>query len=137
MTTPVWLFDGHCVLCSAGVRYILKHEFHHEVHFVAIQSREGRALAELHGIDPEDPESFLFIEHGRALAKSDGVLALLKHAGGPAQALRIACLLPRTLRDWIYDLVAHNRYGLFGKRDDCLVLQPHERHRFVLPEPHS
>lgn len=82
---PVWLYDGVCVLCSGSVHYTLRHEQDATIRFVAIQSREGRALAQAHGIDPDDPESFLFIEDGRALAKSDGVLALLRHLGGPAR----------------------------------------------------
>lgn len=131
---PVWLYDGVCVLCSGGVRYTLKHERDHAMRFVAIQSREGRALSERHGIDPDDPESFLFIENGTALAKADGVLALLRHLNGPARLLLLGRALPKAFRDWLYDRLARNRYRLFGRKTSCEMPAPAQRHRFSLPE---
>ena len=131
---PVWLYDGVCVLCSGGVRYTLRHERDQAIRFVAIQSHEGRALAQAHGIDPDDPESFLFIEDGRALAKSDGVLALLRHLEGPARLLLAGNALPRPLRNWLYDRVACNRYRWFGQKTACEMPDPAQRHRFSLPD---
>ena len=131
---PIWLYDGVCVLCSGAVQYTLRHEREPAIRFVAIQSREGRALAQAHGIDPDDPESFLFIEDGKALAKSDGVLALLRHLRGPARLLRIGAVLPQAMRDWLYDRVARNRYRWFGQKTACERPDPAQRHRFTLPE---
>ena len=131
---PIWLYDGVCVLCSGGVRYTLRHERDHATRFVAIQSAEGRALAERHGIDPDEPDSFLFIEHGQALAKSDGVIGLARHLGGPARLLLLGRLLPKRWRDWLYDRVARNRYSLFGRKQGCELPDPAQRHRFSLPE---
>jgi predicted DCC family thiol-disulfide oxidoreductase YuxK len=131
---PIWLFDGVCVLCAGGVRYVLKHERAHIMRFVAIQSREGRDLASAHGIDPDAPESFLFIESGEALGKSDGVLALVRHLDGPARFILLGQGLPRVMRDWLYDRVARNRYRLFGRKSSCEMPAPGQRHRFSLPE---
>lgn len=130
----VWLYDGVCVLCSGGVRYTLRHERDHAIRFVAIQSREGRELAMRHGIDPDEPESFLFIERGRALAKSDGVLALIAHLNGPVRLLLAGHGLPKSLRDWLYDRVARNRYRIFGRKTACEMPDPAQRQRFSLPE---
>lgn len=132
--SPIWLYDGVCVLCSGGVRYTLRHERDHEIRFVAIQSEEGRALARRHGIDPDEPDSFLFIEHGQALARSDGVLALAGHLGGPARLLLLGRVLPKRWRDWLYDRVARNRYGLFGRKRSCELPDPAQRRRFTLPD---
>jgi predicted DCC family thiol-disulfide oxidoreductase YuxK len=131
---PIWLFDGVCVLCSGAVRYVLKHERHHAMRFVAIQSEEGRKLARLHRIDPDDPDSFLFIENGVAFAKSDGVINLARHVNGPARLLQLARVMPRSLRDWFYDRVACNRYRIFGKSLSCILPDQTTRHRFALPE---
>lgn len=131
---PIWLYDGVCVLCSGGVRHALRHERDHAMRFVAIQSGEGRELARQHGIDPDDPASFLLIEDGRALAKSDGVLALVEHLNGPARLLLAGRALPKGLRDWLYDRVARNRYRLFGRKTACEMPNPAHRHRFSLPE---
>ena len=131
---PIWLYDGVCVLCSGGVRYTLRHERDHDIRFVAIQSREGRELAQAHGIGPDEPDSFLFIENGRAQAKSDGVLALARHLNGPARLLLLGRALPKAWRDWLYDRVARNRYRLFGQKTSCEMPDPAQRHRFTLPE---
>lgn len=132
-TAPVWLYDGACILCSGGVRYALRHERVPRMRFVSIQSSEGRALARAHGLDPDQPTSFLFLEQGKALARSDGVLALIRHLGGPARMLLAGRMLPRSWRDRIYDVVARNRYKL-GRRDACEVPDPKQRHRFTLPD---
>ena len=129
---PTFLFDGHCVLCSRGVQYVLKHEKSADTRFVAILSKEGRTLAAQHDIDPENPQSFLWIENGKALAASNGALALLRHVGGPAKIFRLGKALPRPLRDWMYYAVAKRRYKLFGRTESCYVPTPENRHRFVL-----
>lgn len=132
-TAPVWLYDGGCVLCSAAVCYTLRWERRPDIRFVAIQSTEGRALAARHGIDADNPETFLFIEHGEALAKSDGVLALTQHLKGPARVIDALQLLPCAARDWLYDRVARSRYLWFGRRQACLLPDAAMRTRFVLP----
>jgi len=132
MTTPIFLFDGHCVLCSRGVHYVLKHETPPETRFVAILSEQGRKLAAAHAIDPENPQSFLWIEGDKALPASDGVLALLRHVGGPASIFRLGKILPRVLRDSMYYAVAKRRYKVFGRTEACYVPTPENRCRFVL-----
>ncbi len=130
---PIWLFDSKCVLCSWGVRYTLRHEKAHEIRFVAILSAEGRELAERHGVDPENPATFLFVEKGAALEKSDAALALARHLRGPASLLPLFAWMPKRWRDAIYSAIANNRYRLFGKTDVCIAPHPDHRHRFVLP----
>lgn len=129
---PIYVFDGHCVLCSRGVAYILKHETRPDTRFVAILSREGRELAADNGIDPENPESFLYVKGGKVFQSSDAVLALIGDVGGPARWLRIGKVLPKSARDFIYMIIARNRYKLFGRMDVCYVPTPETRHRFVL-----
>jgi predicted DCC family thiol-disulfide oxidoreductase YuxK len=131
---PIWLFDGVCVLCSGVVKYVLKHERQKNMCFIAIQSEEGKALARQHGINPENPDSFLFIENDTVFAKSDGVLALLKYVNGPAQLLRVGIILPKVVRDWLYDRIARNRYRIFGQTAVCMVPTANMRHRFALPD---
>jgi predicted DCC family thiol-disulfide oxidoreductase YuxK len=131
---PVMVFDGICVLCSRSVAFILRHERQPLIRFVAIQSDEGRSLARKHGIDPDDPDSFLFIESGRAYPKSGGIIALTRHLKAPWSALAALRLLPRPIRDWLYDRIARNRYRLFGKREHCLLPDPATRQRFALPD---
>jgi predicted DCC family thiol-disulfide oxidoreductase YuxK len=130
----IWLFDGVCLLCSGAVHYTLRHEKAPSIRFVAIQSEEGRVLALQHGIDPDEPDSFLFIEDGRALTKSDGVLALVQHLKGPARLAAIGRIFPRIWREWLYDWIARNRHRLFGRSETCLLPEVAMRGRFVLPD---
>jgi predicted DCC family thiol-disulfide oxidoreductase YuxK len=132
-SAPIWLFDGVCILCSSAVLHVLKHERTNNLRFVAIQSHEGRTLAKQHGLDPDNPDSFLFIENNKSFAKSDGVFALLNHVNGAARMLRFGKVLPKTLRDWLYDRIARNRYNMFGKSSVCMVPSEQNRHRFALP----
>ena len=130
---PVMLFDGVCVLCSASVRFVLAHERAHDIRFIALQSGEGRALALAHGLDAGDPASFLFADDTGAFTKSSGVIALARHLRRPASVLAWLRLVPRPLRDWIYDRIARNRYALFGKREACLMPDDALRARFAVP----
>jgi len=129
---PIWVFDSHCVLCSRGVQYTLRHEKAPQIRFIAIQSEAGRALALRHGIDPDDPTSFLFIEQGRALEASDAVIALARHLNGIARLAPALRFAPKPLRDAAYGLIARNRYRIFGKSKTCITPTAEQRDRFVL-----
>lgn len=134
MSAPIYLFDGHCVLCSRGVQYALKYEKSPDVQFVAIQSGRGRKLAVTHGVDPDEPHTALYIdEAGNAHEKSDAVIALTKTIGGPGRVALLAKVLPRPVRDFLYDKVAGSRYSIFGKMDACYLPPPEMRARFTLP----
>ena len=108
------LFDGVCVLCSRGCRFVSKRDRRGYFRFVPIQLAEGRPLAEQLGIKPDRPGS---LANGQAYLKSEA-------------ALRIARELPRWqwtwvfqfrgIRDAIYDFVARNRNRWFGRRDACI-----------------
>ena len=132
---PIWLFDSVCVLCENSVKFALRHEKSPDIQFVSIQSESGRVIARQNDIDPDNPESFLFIENGKVYAKSDGVLALAKHLRYPARLLFIGKFIPKRLRDKGYDLIARNRYRLFGRHDQCIAPTPETHHRFILPDP--
>ena len=131
-SSPVWLFDNVCVLCSRSVQFTLRHERNPEINFVSIQSAKGRKLALRNGIDPANPESFLFILDGRALIKSDAIVALARHLKYPARLIAAIRFIPKFIRDPCYDWLARNRYRIFGRRDNCVIPRNETRHRFIL-----
>ncbi|WP_332873134.1 thiol-disulfide oxidoreductase DCC family protein [Caulobacter hibisci] len=132
---PLWLFDGVCNFCSGSVQTVLAIDRKGIVWFTPIQSDYGRQLALAHGLDPDDPASFLLIDGGRALEKSAAVLALLRRLGAPWSWLAVIGVLPETWRDAVYDWIAANRYRLMGKKATCMVPTPAQRARFVLEPP--
>jgi predicted DCC family thiol-disulfide oxidoreductase YuxK len=115
----VILFDGLCVLCSWWVQFVIDRDPDAQFRFLAIQSPRGRDLAAQLGIDPDEPQTNAVILRGTAYFKSDAALKILIHLRG-GRWMVIGLLLPRSLRNWIYDRVALNRYEWFGRRTVCL-----------------
>ena len=116
----VILYDGVCVFCSRWVRFVASRDTRRRFRFTAIQSGYGTRLAQAFGIDPGDPDTNAVI-HGRvACFKSDAALTVLSAlpGWGWARALRA---VPKPLRDGVYNVVARNRYRIFGKYDECFV----------------
>ncbi len=134
---PLWLFDGVCNLCSGSVRAVLVLDRKGLIRFTPIQSAYGRKLALDHGVDPDQPTSFLFLDGGRALEKSAAILALLRRLGPPWSWLAAVEVLPQTWRDRAYDGLAANRYRLMGKRATCMLPTPAQKARFILEPPLS
>ncbi|MBU3970337.1 MAG: DUF393 domain-containing protein [Alphaproteobacteria bacterium] len=125
------LFDGVCVFCSRWVRFVIDRDPERRFRFVAIQSDPGRLLAARFGIDPDAPQTNAVIWNGRIHFRSDAALTVL----GQLKATRPLGLLkgvPRLFRDPAYDLIASNRYRLFGRTDICMIPAPEDRSRFVM-----
>src|SRR5262249_34019127 len=110
------LFDGVCVLCSRGCRFVSKRDRRGYFRYVPIQLAEGRPLAEQLGIDPDRPDSFAFVAAGQAYVKSEAALRIARELPH-WQWTWVFHFIPRLIRDAIYDLIARNRYRWFGRRD--------------------
>ena len=128
----LWLFDGVCNLCTGSVQTVLRLDRKGVIRFTPIQSPYGRKLAVAHGIDPEQPESFLFLDHGQALTKTAAIGALLRRLDAPWCWFAFVDRLPRGPADAAYDWIAANRYRLLGRKDRCMVPTAKQRARFVL-----
>jgi predicted DCC family thiol-disulfide oxidoreductase YuxK len=136
-SNPVWLFGGVCVLCSRSVQILLRHESGHELRFVPIQSDEDKVLAQKHGIDPVNPASFIYLGDGEAFQASDAVLKMLDYTRWTLLWMKIAKLLPKSLRDFAYYALARNRYKLFGKYETCIIPTVKQLQRVLLPSKQS
>ncbi|SIQ20819.1 Predicted thiol-disulfide oxidoreductase YuxK, DCC family [Rhizobium sp. RU35A] len=129
--TPIIVFDGDCVLCSASARFVLRHDYGKRFRLAAMQSPAGAALCRLHGIDPADPQTILLVQGEDALRDSRAILAIAAGLGFPWSLLCCLHLVPRGLRDRVYRLLARNRYRLFGRRENCFVAPPEDRERIL------
>ena len=131
-THRVLVFDGVCVLCSHWVSFVLRHDRHRLYKFAAMQTATGRELLSRHGLDPNDPKSFLLLESGRGYMDTDALIRVLRSFGGHwrvgAMMVRV---LPRFFRDALYRTIARNRYKLFGRHDVCIVPSEHTADRFL------
>lgn len=126
------VFDTNCVLCSGAVRFILNHERDQDIQFVNAWSEAGLAIGAEHGLSQEGlNNTFLFVSQGQGFTHSTATLELARHLKMPWRALRIFWILPKPVRDWAYLFIAKRRYRLFGYKENCLVIRPDEKHRFI------
>jgi predicted DCC family thiol-disulfide oxidoreductase YuxK len=108
------LFDGVCVLCSGGCRFVSKRDRRGYFRFVPIQLAEGRPLAGQLGIDPDRPDSFAFVANSQACIQSEAALRIARELPRWHWTW-VFHFIPRVIRDAIYGLGARNRYRWFGR----------------------
>ncbi|MDP1914192.1 thiol-disulfide oxidoreductase DCC family protein [Brevundimonas sp.] len=125
------LFDGVCVFCSRWVRFVIDRDPERRFRFIAIQSEPGRVLAARFGIDPEAPQTNAVVWSGRIFFNSDAGLTPLG-ALTATRPLGVLKAVPRGVRDPVYDLIARNRYAIFGRTETCMVPSADDRARFLM-----
>ncbi len=129
--TPVAVMDATCALCSWGAWMIHRLDRSGEIKIAPIQSEAGAVLMRDNGLDPLDPDSWLFIEEGTVWRDFDAVIRLGERAGGLGRLCSVLRLVPRPLRDWLYQRIARNRYAMFGRGDMCALPDPAFRARLL------
>ncbi len=135
---PTIVFDTDCLMCSAWVRFVLRHERTPSARFVSAWSEAGLALAAQHRLTPQDlDETYLVVKDGKPLTKSDATFAIFKTLHSPWRWTSVLRLIPRSIRDWFYDRMAKNRYRWFGQQDQCFLPPEGQQARFVLGPPRS
>ena len=115
----VIVYDGDCIFCSRSMAWVARHDDMDLVRFTPCTSPLGRSLMEERGIDPADPSTFLLILEGRAYVRSEAMLRVVALLDRPARTLRVMRLVPRPLRDAVYDAVARSRKRIM--RGECPV----------------
>jgi predicted DCC family thiol-disulfide oxidoreductase YuxK len=126
----VIFFDGYCGLCNGFVDFIMKIDKKRVFRFSPLQSEYARQHLPAEFVT--DLKSVIVQVEGRNLRKTEAVLAVFKLIGPPWSLLVIGRILPPRLLNVFYDMVAENRYQLFGKRDSCRLPTPEERALFIL-----
>ena len=71
---PLIVFDGHCVLCSANARFVLRHDRKRHFRLTTGESETGLAVQRYFGVDAD--ATIIVVENGRALTRSDAMLAI-------------------------------------------------------------
>jgi predicted DCC family thiol-disulfide oxidoreductase YuxK len=128
---PVVLFDGLCNLCTGAVRFVLERDARKAIDFASLQSAIARRRLAEAGAHVELPDSIVLLDAEGVHVRSDAALRIAARLRAPWPLLAAFRVVPRALRDPIYDFVARHRYGWFGKRDACLVPTPELRARFL------
>ena len=128
---PIVLFDGVCNLCTGFVQFLIPRDSDGRFRFASLQSDVGERLLEEHALESDALDSIVLVEGDDVYVKSAAVIRIASILGGIYALARPLRYLPRRLRDWGYDLVAANRYRLFGKKDQCMMPSEDVRSRFL------
>jgi predicted DCC family thiol-disulfide oxidoreductase YuxK len=126
------LFDGVCNLCNGFIQFIIKRDTDDVFRYTSLQSEIGKKLLLERNIDALTTDSVVLIEPGVAYyIKSDAALQIANYLKGYSSFSRILYLIPSSLRDIVYDIIARYRYVWFGKKDTCMIPTPELRAKFL------
>lgn len=129
MDSPVILFDGVCNLCNSSVQWIIRRDGRARFRFASLQSSYAQNLPLLQGLVL--PDSLVLIADGKVYVKSSAALRIAGLLGFPWLLLKGGLIIPRFIRDAVYDFIARNRYRWFGKQEFCMMPSPELKSRFI------
>ena len=125
------VMDANCGLCARGAAWIARNDADEKFRIVPVQSALGAALLRHYGMDPEDPLSWLYIENGRARTSLDAIIRVGRQFGGIWKMLAVFNVLPRSVQDSLYGVVARNRYRFLGRKSFCDMPDPEIQARLL------
>jgi predicted DCC family thiol-disulfide oxidoreductase YuxK len=125
------LFDGVCNFCNSSVNFIIQHDKKKRYKFAALQSDVGKNISEKFGIDQSKIDSIILVENGNVFVKSSAILRITKHLNYLYPLLFGFIIIPKFIRDGVYDFIARNRYKWFGKKEACMIPNPEIKSRFI------
>lgn len=123
-------FDGICNYCNSIVQFIIRRDNSKKFKFAALQSSYGQLFLKKNNLNTADFDSIIYQEVDKIFIKSDAALKIARSLGGGWKYFYYLIYLPKFIRNGIYDLIAKNRYRIFGKRDSCLIPSEDVKGRF-------
>jgi predicted DCC family thiol-disulfide oxidoreductase YuxK len=124
-------FDGVCNLCNNSVQFIIKRDKHKRFLYASLQSDAARDILLQFKIKNSGFDSIILLENGKLYQKSTAILKIVKQLNGFWKLNYVFILFPKFFRDFIYDIIAKNRYKWFGKREVCLLPTGDMKLRFL------
>ena len=125
------MFDGVCNFCNYWVNFTIDRDVKNLYKFAALQSNKGQLLLQQYYLKQNKLESFVLIRGENVFTKSTAALEISKNLSGPVKLLYSFIFLPKFIRDFIYDLIAKNRYKIFGKSEVCRIPAEEEKAKFL------
>lgn len=116
---PVILFDGVCNLCSASVQYVIKHDPEKIFRFASLQSSFGKKVLSKYNLPSNNYNSFILYADNKIYTRSAAALLVAKKLKGFIKLLYAFIIIPKFIRDAVYNIIAKNRYKWFGKKNEC------------------
>ena len=131
MDQPIVLFDGVCNLCDSAVQFIIRHDKKNTFLFASLQSETGQKLLAKFNLPLDELNSFILVDNDKAYTRSTGALMVLKRLKGLWPLLYGFIIVPKFIRDGVYNWVGRNRYKWYGKKDACMIPTPELKARFL------
>jgi predicted DCC family thiol-disulfide oxidoreductase YuxK len=119
----VVLYDGFCNLCSNTVLLFLKLDRKKKFKFIALQSAEGKEMLKRIQDSGSGMDSVMLFKDDQVYYKSKAIFQLIRETGGITRLLLVFKIFPDRFNDYVYDLIARNRYLIFGKKKECFIIQ--------------
>lgn len=124
-------FDGICNLCNGFVQFIIKRDPRARFQFASLQSKAGEKAMKESALPAASLSTVVYLKDDHYYFKSSAALHILKDLGRGWNLFYGFILIPKPLRDGVYNILARNRYRLFGKRAECMIPTPELRDRFL------
>ena len=124
-------FDGVCNLCSGAIQFVLLRDRKKYFKFAALQSDFAKQQLGKFNIDMVGSNSVFLLENGKLYSKSTAALRIAKHLSGLWPSLASLLIIPKFIRNGVYDVIARNRYKWFGKKESCWLPTPELQSRFL------
>ena len=124
------LFDGVCLFCQKSVQFIIKRDKKAVFQFASLQSSIGRKMLQEHRV-PTNENSLILLEDGCYYSKSTAALKVSKHLTHFWRLLYLFIIVPKPIRDFVYNFIAHHRYKLLNENTTCMIPTPEIRKRFL------
>ena len=131
MTQPVIFFDGVCNLCNASVQFVIAHDKKDQFKFTALQGDYATEMLPKFNADLEKLNTILLLEDGKLYTKSSAALRIARKLNGLIPLLYAFIIVPKFIRDWVYDIIARNRYRWWGRQESCWVPTPDLKSKFI------
>jgi len=126
------LFDGICNFCNDAVLRVIKYDTKNQFVFTSLQSDIGKKITDHLNIDTSKIDSIILYEPKVAYyIKSTAAIKVMTTFGGVWNLITVFELIPETLRNYIYDFIAKNRYKWFGKKDACIIPSKNIKEKFL------
>ncbi|MEI7669427.1 MAG: DUF393 domain-containing protein [Pseudomonadota bacterium] len=125
------LFDGVCNLCNGFVQFIIKHEKKNKLMFASLQSEAAKKILVANNENPAQLNSVVLIIGNKVYKKSTAGLYILSALNGLYPMLFVFIIIPPSIRDFVYDIIAKYRYKWFGIRESCMIPTKELKEKFL------
>ncbi len=129
--TQLILFDGVCNFCNSSINFIIDHDPEKNFKFAPLQSDLGQSILKQFNKNTADFDSVILLKNNQLYQKSEAAIEIARHLSGAWKYLSVFGILPGFFLNFFYDIIAKNRYRIFGKTETCRMPTPELRERFL------